>query len=77
MGVSEEVGVFDQSRACRIEWTDSERCHQVREFFIKHAGQSWSFTDCLCFVVMSSRGIRDALTKDRHFKQAGYGVLLQ
>jgi len=67
----------DQSQACRIEWTDSERFQNVREFFLKHADQAWSFTDCLSFVVMSDLRLRDALTKDDHFYQAGYTALLQ
>jgi hypothetical protein len=67
----------DQSQACRIEWTDSERFQNVREFFLKHADQAWSFTDCLSFVVMSDLRLRDALTKDDHFHRAGYTALLQ
>lgn len=67
----------DQSQACRIEWTDSERFQNVRAFFLRHADQAWSFTDCLSFVVMSDLRLRDALTKDDHFHQAGYKALLQ
>jgi len=67
----------DQSQACRIEWTDSERFRNVREFFLKHADQAWSFTDCLSFVVMSDLRLRHALTKDEHFQLAGYTALLQ
>lgn len=67
----------DQSQACRIEWTDSERFQNVRAFFLRHADQAWSFTDCLSFVVMSDLRLRDALTKDDHFHQAGYTALLQ
>lgn len=68
---------LNQTRACRIEWTDSERFHQVLAFFVKHADQEWSFTDCLSFVVMSDLRLREALTKDVHFQQAGYAALLQ
>jgi predicted nucleic acid-binding protein len=68
---------LDASRAFRIEWTDSERFRDVRTFFLKHSDQAWSFTDCLSFVVMSELRLRDALTKDLHFKQAGYTTLLQ
>lgn len=66
----------EHSQACRIEWTDSERFGKARERFLKHADQAWSFTDCLSFVVMSDLRLRDALTKDDHFQQAGYTVLL-
>jgi predicted nucleic acid-binding protein len=68
---------LDQSQACRIEWTDSDRFHEVRTFFVKHADQDWSFTDCLSFRVMSELRLRDALTKDAHFEQAGFAALLK
>jgi predicted nucleic acid-binding protein len=67
---------LDRSQTCRIEWTDSERFHDVRAFFLKHADQEWSFTDCLSFCVMSQLRLRQALTKDSHFQQAGYTPLL-
>ncbi|MBL8850026.1 MAG: type II toxin-antitoxin system VapC family toxin [Planctomycetaceae bacterium] len=37
----------------------------------------WSLTDCAAFVVMQQRGIRRALTYDRHFEQAGFEALLR
>jgi len=39
--------------------------------------KAWSLTDCISFVVMEDRGIRDALTGDKHFEQAGFNVLLK
>lgn len=38
--------------------------------------KEWGLTDCVSFVVMSDRGIRDALTADEHFRQAGFRPLL-
>ena len=38
--------------------------------------KSWSLTDCISFAVMKRRGIREALTADRHFVQAGFKALL-
>lgn len=68
---------LDASRAFRIEWTDAERFHEVRGFFLKHVDQAWSFTDCLSFRVMASLRLRDAMTKDSHFEQAGFFSLLR
>ena len=39
--------------------------------------EEWSLTDCLSFVVMSDESLTDALTRDRHFEQAGFTPLLR
>jgi uncharacterized protein len=64
------------SRACQIEWMDPDRFAQTRQFFLKHHDKSWSFTDCVSFLVMRDLGLRDALTTDAHFRQAGFNPLL-
>lgn len=38
--------------------------------------KEWGLIDCLSFVVMNQLGIREALTSDQHFEQAGFRVLL-
>lgn len=38
--------------------------------------KQWSLTDCISFHEMHQRRIRDALTTDHHFRQAGFRVLL-
>ena len=38
--------------------------------------KEWSLTDCISFVVMIREGIKEALTGDHHFEQAGFSVLL-
>ena len=65
------------SEACRIEWTDPERFHEAMTFFVKHADRAWSFTDCLSFRIMTGLRLREALTKDGHFHQAGFVALLK
>jgi predicted nucleic acid-binding protein len=42
----------------------------------QRADKSWSLTDCISFAVMEARGIRQALTADHHFTQAGFVALL-
>lgn len=39
--------------------------------------KDWGLTDCISFVVMKDRKMRDALTTDHHFKQAGFKALLR
>lgn len=64
------------SNALRIEWMDPERFEQTRRFLLKHHDKHWSFTDCFSFYLMRLLRIRDALSKDDHFRQAGFNPLL-
>ncbi|HMD67885.1 MAG TPA: PIN domain-containing protein [Chitinivibrionales bacterium] len=64
------------SRACRLDWMDQEHFNSTKAFFLKHRDHEWSFTDCFSFIIMRSYGIRNALTKDVHFKEAGFLPLL-
>lgn len=47
------------------------------ELYVQRSDKNWSLTDCISFVVMEEREIRDALTADHHFEQAGFTVLLR
>lgn len=38
--------------------------------------KDWPLTDCISFAVMEERSLRDALTGDAHFRQAGLNTLL-
>src|SRR5204863_3903536 len=42
------------------------------QYFEQHADKTFSLTDCVSFVLMKKLGIREALTFDRHFTQAGF-----
>lgn len=64
------------STACRVEWTDAARFGETVSRFLKYLDHDWSFTDCVSFQVMSELRIRDALTKDAHFEEAGFSALL-
>jgi len=74
--VPELLRTVFSSAACTVQWTDAERFQATCDFFIKHDDQAWSFTDCLSFVVMGHFGLRESLTKDVHFRQAGFEPLL-
>lgn len=46
-------------------------------FYAARPDKEWPLTDCISFVVMEDEGIRDALTGDKHFEQAGFTALLK
>jgi predicted nucleic acid-binding protein len=46
------------------------------ELHVKRRDKEWSLTDCTSFVVMEQRDIREALTSDHHFEQAGFHLLM-
>jgi predicted nucleic acid-binding protein len=47
------------------------------DLYLKRPDKAWTLTDCISFEVMNQRGIRDALTGDHHFEQAGFTALLR
>jgi predicted nucleic acid-binding protein len=42
------------------------------EYFQRHQDKTYSFADCVSFVLMATRGLQDALAFDHHFDQAGF-----
>ena len=46
-------------------------------FYHRHSDKEWSLTDCTSFIVMRDQGIKEALTGDKHFEQAGFVALLK
>ncbi len=67
---------IEASSAVRVEWTTPQRFHETKAFCLQHSDKAWSFTDCLSFVVMRELELREALTSDIHFEQAGFRRLL-
>src|SRR3990172_5193079 len=47
------------------------------DLFRRRPDKGWGLTDCVSFVVMEERGVRQALTTDEHFEQAGFTALLR
>ena len=74
--VGELFAAVGESKVCRIEWTDPQRFNATTRFFLRRLDQEWSFTDCLSFLVMKELRVRPAFTKDAHFGEGGFEVLL-
>lgn len=49
---------------------------QTVAFYQSRPDKAWGLTDCSSFVIMQQRGLREALTADTHFEQAGFKRLL-
>lgn len=45
--------------------------------FCERQDKEWGLIDCLSFVVMTDRGIHEALSADEHFEQAGFIATLR
>ena len=69
--------LLDTSSGLRIECIGAEHFEAARAFFRRHADHDYSFTDCTSFVLMDRLRIRDALTSDHHFVEAGFRMLLK
>ena len=47
------------------------------EIYRDREDKQWSLTDCISFVVMQREDLKEALTGDRNFEQAGFRALLR
>jgi predicted nucleic acid-binding protein len=68
--------IVERSHAFAMVWIDPERFEAAKSFFRKHADHDYSFTDCTSFVAMRELKLKQALTTDRHFAEAGFQPLL-
>ena len=67
---------IEQSDAIELEMVSVSRFELAKSFFRKHADHGYSFTDCTSFVLIRELRIKDVLTTDRHFIEAGFRSLL-
>lgn len=67
---------IEQSDAIEFEMVSVSRFDLAKSLFRKHADHGYSFTDCTSFVLMRELRIKDVLTTDRHFTEAGFRPLL-
>lgn len=54
-------------KLARIHWATPDEERAAFDYFKKHQDQTYSFVDCLSFVVMEKLGIREALAVDSDF----------
>jgi predicted nucleic acid-binding protein len=75
----EKVGEFladlEQDSSVRVVGESDALYSRGLALYRARADKHWSLTDCISYVVMEEEGLRDALTGDRHFEQAGFVAL--
>jgi uncharacterized protein len=70
------VGSFSSSEYGRVIRIDHDIFRRALELYKAVADKTWGLVDCASFVVMQNEGMREALTADHHFEQAGFTCLL-
>mgnify|MGYP001613715525 CR=1 FL=1 len=56
---------------------NDEALSKTWDLFEKRIDKEWGLTDCYSFTVMKKFDIKQALTTDKHFEQAGFEILLK
>lgn len=74
---AEVIEDFLTSGEVEIVNLDSALFQSAFELYRTHKDKSWGMTDCISFVIMRERGIVDALTNDKDFRQAGFNALMR
>jgi hypothetical protein len=64
----------DGSSRVRWECVTPARADKARALFFRYRDKDFSFTDCTSFILMRELKLREALTTDHHFAQAGLGI---
>lgn len=60
----------------RVVSVDTQLIDDALNVYEQRPDKVWGLTDCISFVVMKQHGLTDAVTADRHFRQAGFRALL-
>ena len=70
------VGLLLESPETTLGRVDDDCFRRALATYSAAQDKAWGLVDCASFEVMTQLGIRDALTSDRHFTQAGFNCLL-
>jgi hypothetical protein len=81
---SRNRSIFHQTRQellanqdSRVVPLDMTLYEEGLSLYANRRDKAWSLTDCISFVVMRREAIKEALTEDHHFEQAGFVALLK
>ena len=71
------LGMIEKTELVEIVPLTEDLVRDGWKLFCQRPDKEWSWADCISFVVMRERRIRQALTTDEHFEQAGFITLLR
>jgi uncharacterized protein len=74
--VSESIEAIIANERIEIVTSGRNWLIATTEFYGKRKDKQWSGVDCFSMLVMESKNIQDVLTTDKHFRQAGFNVLM-
>ena len=74
--LAQTIQTFLQSKNCRLVRVDKPLFLRALAMYDQFADKTWGLVDCASFVAMREHGIEEAVTRDRHFTQAGFRALL-
>lgn len=63
--------------SARVVEVRSELFHDGVRRYEQSQDKHWSLTDCISFVVMERENLREAVTTDHDFEQAGFRALMR
>ena len=70
------IKAFQSSEEVLIVGLNSTLFERAFKMYEKYDDKNWGLVDCLLFIVMWENEVKDSLTSDDHFKQAGFNVLM-
>jgi predicted nucleic acid-binding protein len=76
-GFNNLLEFLDKHPGVMILPVDVEQFRRGTDLYRLRPDKGWSLTDCISFEVMKRMGLREALTGDHHFEQAGFVALLK
>lgn len=60
----------------KVVSVDTPLLNRALDFYNNRGDKDWGLTDCISFIVMTDQDLKEALTTDEHFQQAGFKALL-
>lgn len=68
---------LQKSQRVEILFVDENTWASGWDLYENRPDKEWSLTDCISIVMMQEQSLKDPLTTDKHFQQAGLNALLR